>query len=45
MRGSDWNCHYVLTFGVLHFCADSSHALKGLSVALPPLPPGLRDEY
>lgn len=31
-------CHYHLTAGVLHFCGDSTHALAGKSVPLPPLP-------
>jgi hypothetical protein len=31
-------CHYILTDGVLDFCADSTHALRG-KVPLPPLPP------
>jgi hypothetical protein len=30
-------CHYILTAGVLHFCDDSSHALRG-AVPLPDLP-------
>ncbi len=37
-------CHYVLTAGVLNFCADSTHALAGKAVPLPPLPKGLTDE-
>ncbi len=31
-------CHYVLTNGVLNFCNDCTHALKGQSVPLPKLP-------
>ena len=31
-------CHYVLTNGVLNFCNDSTHALKGKNVPLPPVP-------
>jgi hypothetical protein len=34
-------CHYVLTAGVLNFCADSTHALAGQPVPLPDLPPDL----
>lgn len=41
-RGDDGGvehvCHYVLTAGVLNFCADSTHALAGKSVPLPDLP-------
>ncbi len=37
-------CHYVLTSGVLNFCADSTHALAGKSVPLPQLPDGYIDE-
>jgi hypothetical protein len=33
-------CHYILTDGVLDFCGDSTHALRG-KVPLPPLPAGL----
>jgi hypothetical protein len=31
-------CHYVLTAGVLNFCGDSTHELRGQSVPLPELP-------
>lgn len=31
-------CHYILTGGVLDYCADSTHGLRG-KVPLPPLPP------
>lgn len=37
-------CHYILTAGVLHYCADSSHDLAGKTVPLPPLPAGYTDE-
>lgn len=30
-------CHYVLTAGVLNFCGDSTHSLRG-AVPMPPLP-------
>jgi hypothetical protein len=36
-------CHYTLTAGKLQFCGDSTHALAGKTVPLPPLPEGLRD--
>src|SRR5579864_5206732 len=36
-------CHYILTAGVLNFCADCSHTLRMTSVPLPALPDGLRD--
>lgn len=36
-------CHYILTNGVLNFCSDSTHALAGQNVPLPPLPSGYRD--
>lgn len=35
-------CHYVLAAGVLNFCVDSTHALRG-PVPLPPLPAWMRD--
>lgn len=31
-------CHYFLTDGKLHFCADSPHELSGKVVDLPDLP-------
>jgi hypothetical protein len=40
----DYCCHYILTAGILNFCADSTHALAGHVVPLPELPVGLRDE-
>lgn len=36
-------CHYILTDGVLHFCADSTHTLAGKSVPLPELPLAYQD--
>ena len=36
-------CHYVLTDGILHFCSDCSHGLKGQSVPLPELPDAFKD--
>lgn len=37
------SCHYILTDGMLYFCPDSSHALSGQTVPLPPLPESLKD--
>lgn len=37
-------CHYVLTDGVLNYCGDSWHDLKGTPVTLPDLPPHAQDE-
>jgi len=37
-------CHYILTAGRIHYCADSTHALAGQTVELPALPADLRDE-
>jgi hypothetical protein len=36
-------CHYILTAGILNYCADSTHELAGKSVPLPPLPEWLKD--
>jgi len=37
--GSQWTlCHYILTEGVLNYCSDSDHALKGRQVPLPEIP-------
>jgi hypothetical protein len=48
VRGPDGNaidccCHYNLTAGQLVMHGDSTHALKGQTVALPELPEGFRD--
>lgn len=40
----DWCCHYILTDGILNFCADCTHGMSGQSVPLPDLPHHLRDE-
>jgi Family of unknown function (DUF6527) len=39
----DGCCHYFLSAGRLQFCGDSTHALAGITVPLPVLPPGLTD--
>lgn len=36
-------CHYILTAGVLNYCGDCTHGLKGQSIPLPELPEHLRD--
>jgi hypothetical protein len=36
-------CHYILTDGMLTFCADSTHALASKTVPMQPLPPEHRD--
>lgn len=36
-------CHYILTAGVINFCGDCTHAMKGQSVSLPDLPAHLKD--
>lgn len=36
-------CHYILTDGILNYCNDCTHELKGQSVPLPELPIWLRD--
>jgi len=40
-----FQCHYVLTDGILKFCSDSTHSLSSKSVPLPVLPEGFCDEY
>lgn len=37
-------CHYNLTKGMLQFHGDSTHAMAGKTIALPPLPAFLCDE-
>ncbi len=39
----DFCCHYFLHAGQLQFCGDSTHALAGKTIELPPLPGYLRD--
>lgn len=36
-------CHYFLKAGQLQFMGDSTHALSGKTIPLPPLPVGLTD--
>lgn len=37
-------CHYILTNGLINFCDNSTHAMKGQQgVPLPDLPPELMD--
>jgi hypothetical protein len=36
-------CHYTLSKGVLAYCDDSTHALKGKTIPLPSLPPEMCD--
>lgn len=31
-------CHYTLTMGMINYCGDCTHELKGHSVPLPPWP-------
>jgi hypothetical protein len=40
----DFYCHYFLHAGQLQFCGDSTHALAGRTVPLPPLPGHLTDD-
>lgn len=37
-------CHYILTDGILHFCADCTHSMAGKSVPLAALPEHCRDK-
>lgn len=39
----DLCCHYILTAGVLNYCGDCTHELRGQSIPLPALPEFLRD--
>jgi len=43
--GKNRTCHYILTDGVLNFCGDSTHALAGQSVPMPPVPPEHATEW
>lgn len=35
-RGSDHVCHHFVEAGIIKYCADSTHALAGQSIDLPP---------
>lgn len=37
-------CHYFVRDGKIEFCGDSTHALAGKTVDLPPLPEHLRGD-
>lgn len=37
-------CHYHIRNGVIEFCGDSAHELKGQNVPLPELPPEYSDD-
>lgn len=37
-------CHYILTAGVLNYCGDCTHDLKGQAIPLPDLPIGIADD-
>lgn len=37
-------CHYILTAGIINYCADSTHAMSGQSVPLPDLPTHMKDD-
>lgn len=39
----DYCCHYILTAGVLQFCDDCTHAMRGRKIPLPELPANLMD--
>jgi hypothetical protein len=38
-----WCCHYIVTNGILNFCGDCTHSLKGQQIPIPDLPEWLRD--
>lgn len=35
-NGSDHVCHYHIEAGIIRFCSDSTHALAGQNVDMPP---------
>jgi hypothetical protein len=42
-KALDWCCHYILTNGVLNYCGDCTHDMKGQAVPLPNLPEWMED--
>src|SRR2546421_407867 len=36
-------CHYIVTKGQVAYCDDCTHALAGQTIAMPDLPPHMRD--
>jgi hypothetical protein len=37
--GEPTDCHYIITGGMIHFCADCTHDLKGTTVPMVHFPP------
>ena len=37
-------CHYFIKFGVIEYCGDCTHLLRGLKVKLPELPDWTEDD-
>ncbi|MFN3464728.1 MAG: DUF6527 family protein [Terricaulis sp.] len=35
-RGSDHVCHHFVEDGIIRYCSDSTHALAGQSIDMPP---------
>jgi len=35
LRDNSYHCHFIITDGKIHFCADCSHGLAGQTVELP----------
>lgn len=42
-KALDECCHYFVRAGQIEFCGDSTHALVGKTVPMPPLPAHLQD--
>lgn len=36
-------CHYILTAGIINYCGDCTHDMKGQSVPMIPIPDHLKD--
>lgn len=44
-KGKAFVCHFVLTDGILNFCADSTHELAGKSIPLPRIPDEVNESW
>jgi hypothetical protein len=38
-----WCCHYIITAGQVAYCSDCTHYMATETIAMPDLPPALRD--
>lgn len=37
-RALDFCCHYIITDGNIHYCADCTHSMSGQTIPMPDIP-------